>query len=159
MPALAVLHGPDVQALDDALAAVTRALFPDTTLATLGREVYDARETSADTIARAAETLPLGVSTRLVADLRGAIGLEAFHEDAERWDGEIRQDGNLGRTELLLALWLRQRIGSTELSLGVRAPLWRHIVVGDEPTGEISSPAIVSIGFQHVFGGAHGHAR
>jgi len=83
VPALAVLHGPDVQALDDALAAVTRALFPDPTLATLGREVYDARETSADTIARAAETFPLGVSTRLVA-VRHCQALAAKGNDALR---------------------------------------------------------------------------
>ena len=67
MPAVALLHGPDVQALDDALAAVTRALLPDPTLAALGREVYDARETATDTIARAADTLPFGGGTRLVA--------------------------------------------------------------------------------------------
>lgn len=67
MPPLALLHGPDTQALDDALAAVTRALFADPTLATLGREVLDAREVSPETIARSAETLPLGVSRRLVA--------------------------------------------------------------------------------------------
>jgi DNA polymerase-3 subunit delta len=67
VPPLALLHGPDVQALDDALAAVTGALFPDAALATLGREVLDAREISPEAIARAAETLPLGVTTRLVA--------------------------------------------------------------------------------------------
>jgi DNA polymerase-3 subunit delta len=67
VPPLALLHGPDVQALDDALAAVTRALFPDPALAALGREILDARETSPETVARAADTLPLGVTTRLVA--------------------------------------------------------------------------------------------
>jgi DNA polymerase-3 subunit delta len=66
VPALALVHGPDGQALDDALAAVTRVLFPDAGLTALGREVFDARETSAETIVRAALTLPLGVSTRLV---------------------------------------------------------------------------------------------
>jgi DNA polymerase III delta subunit len=67
VPPLALLHGPDVQALDDALAAITRALFTDDSLATLGREVLDARETPPDAIARAALTLPLGAPTRLVA--------------------------------------------------------------------------------------------
>jgi len=67
VPPLALIHGPDVQALDDALAAVTRVLFPDATLAALGREVLDARDTPSDVIARAALTMPLGVSMRLVA--------------------------------------------------------------------------------------------
>ena len=47
VPPLALVHGPDVQALDDALAVVTRVLFPDVALAALGREVLDARETPA----------------------------------------------------------------------------------------------------------------
>jgi DNA polymerase-3 subunit delta len=67
VPALVLVHGADGQALDDVLAAITGALFPDPTLAALGREVVDAREISADTVARTAETMPLGVPTRLVA--------------------------------------------------------------------------------------------
>jgi DNA polymerase III delta subunit len=67
VPPLALLHGPDVQALDDALAAVTRALFADPALAALGREVLDARDTPAEAVALTADTLPLGVTTRLVA--------------------------------------------------------------------------------------------
>ena len=67
VPPLVLVHGADGQALDDALVAVSRALFPDPTLATLGREVLDARDTSSDTVARTAETMPLGVPTRLVA--------------------------------------------------------------------------------------------
>ncbi len=67
VPPLVLVHGADLQAVDDTLAAVTRALFPDPSLATLGREVLDARDTLPDAIVRAAETLPLGVATRLVA--------------------------------------------------------------------------------------------
>lgn len=67
MPSLALLHGTDGQALDDSLAAVTRALFPDPTLAALGREVFEARETLPEAVTLAAETLPFGVTMRLVA--------------------------------------------------------------------------------------------
>jgi hypothetical protein len=42
-PALALLHGGDVQLLDDALDAATRGLFPDRAMAAWGREVFDAR--------------------------------------------------------------------------------------------------------------------
>jgi DNA polymerase-3 subunit delta len=83
VPPLALLHGPDVQALDDALAAVTRALFPDAALVALGREVLDARETAADAIVLAAETLPLGVTTRLVA-VRHCQALQAKGADSLR---------------------------------------------------------------------------
>jgi len=59
-PAIALLHGGDGQLLDDALDAVTRALFPDRSLAAWGREVFDGREHGVDEIVRSAMTLPLG---------------------------------------------------------------------------------------------------
>lgn len=92
------------------------------------------------------------LGTRLVGDLAGALGVEAFHEAAERWDGELRQDGNLGRSELLAAATFTQSLGATELSLGLRVPVLRHIVAGDEPPGTLSSPLTVSLGVSHVFG-------
>jgi DNA polymerase III delta subunit len=67
VPPLALIHGFDAHALDETIDAVSRALFPDPTLAALGREVLDARETTPAAIALAAETLPLGVTMRLVA--------------------------------------------------------------------------------------------
>src|SRR5262249_279669 len=80
-PALALLHGGDVQLLDDALDAVTRGLFPDRSLAAWGREVFDARESNADDIVRSASTLPLGVGRRLVA-VRRAQALAAKGAEA-----------------------------------------------------------------------------
>jgi hypothetical protein len=92
------------------------------------------------------------VGRKLVAELSGALGVEASHEAAEKWEGEVRQDGNLGRTELLLAATLSYRLGATELALSARAPVWRHIVVGNEPPGTLSSPVILGLGATHVFG-------
>jgi len=81
-PPLALLHGGDVQLLDDALAAATRGLFADRAMAAWGREVFDARESSVDEIVRSASTLPLGVDRRLVAVRRAqalaAKGSESF---------------------------------------------------------------------------------
>src|SRR4030081_971770 len=71
--AIILLHGGDVQLLDDALDAATRGLFPDRALATWGREVFDGREASADEIVRAAATMPLGVDRRLVAVRRPQV--------------------------------------------------------------------------------------
>lgn len=91
------------------------------------------------------------VGTKLFGDLSGALGAELFHEDAERWDGAIRQDGNLGRTELLAAAMLRQVVGKGVLSLSARVPVWRNIVVGDEPPGTLASPLILSLSYSHAF--------
>lgn len=65
-PALALLHGADVQLLDDALAAATRGLFPDSTHVALGREVLEGAEATADAVVRAASTLPFMTAMRLV---------------------------------------------------------------------------------------------
>lgn len=94
------------------------------------------------------------LGTNLIGKLAGALGFEAFHEAAEEWHGELRQDGNLGRTEILGAAMLRHTLDATELTLSVRVPLWREIVTGDEPPGTLSSPVTVSIGVSHVFGGS-----
>lgn len=67
VPAITLIHGADVQLLDDALAAVTRGLFADADTATLGREIADARETTLEAVLRSAQTLPLMTSARLVA--------------------------------------------------------------------------------------------
>jgi hypothetical protein len=93
------------------------------------------------------------LGTKLLASLRGFLGLELFHEGAEEWDGEVRQDGNLGRTELLVAGRLAQTLGTTELSLSARVPVYRHIVEGDEPPGTLSSPLVLSLAVTHVLGG------
>lgn len=92
------------------------------------------------------------VGTEVLRNFSAALGADAFHESADRWDGQVRQDGNLGRTEILATAVLTQVLGTTELSLTLRAPVWRHIVEGDEPPGTLSSPITVAFGVTHVFG-------
>jgi hypothetical protein len=93
------------------------------------------------------------VGHQLVSELSGSLGVEASHEAAEKWDGEVRQDGNLGRTELLLAATLSYRLGASKLGLSARVPVWRQIVTGDEPPGSLSSPIILGLSATHIFGG------
>jgi DNA polymerase-3 subunit delta len=67
VPPVALVHGADALLLDDLLAAVTRALFPDSAHAAFDREVLDGREVTVETVVSAALTLPFGAATRLVA--------------------------------------------------------------------------------------------
>ena len=67
VPPVALVHGADVQLLDDLLAAVTRALFPDPAHTAFDREILDGREVSVDGLVSAALTLPFGAAARLVA--------------------------------------------------------------------------------------------
>ncbi len=73
VPPVVLIHGPDPQLLDDALAAVTRSLFPDPALAPFGRETFDARETVVDTIISSAGTLPFMTGVRLVVVRRAQL--------------------------------------------------------------------------------------
>ena len=73
-PPVVLVHGAEPVLLDDAVAAITRALFPDPGMATLSREVLEAREAGAETIVRSALTLPFLSERRLVV-VRGADAL------------------------------------------------------------------------------------
>jgi DNA polymerase-3 subunit delta len=71
---LTLLHGPEPFLLDDAVARLTRALFPGQTELSLVREVLDARAAGAEGIVQAALTLPWLGDRRLVV-ARGVEGL------------------------------------------------------------------------------------
>jgi DNA polymerase III subunit delta len=87
-PPLALLHGPDPQLLDDALAAATRGLFREPSEAALGREIFEGAEVSVEDVVRAASTLPFMSAMRLVAvrrcqalPVKGADALAAYARD------------------------------------------------------------------------------
>jgi len=87
-PPIALLHGPDPQLLDDALAAATRGLFRDPAEAALGREVFEGAEAAVDDVVRSASTLPFMTTMRLVVVRRcqalpakGADTLAAYARD------------------------------------------------------------------------------
>jgi hypothetical protein len=91
------------------------------------------------------------VGRRVWRSLTAAVGAEASYEGAERWDGEVRQDGNLGRTEGLAALSLVQAFRSGTIGLSARVPFYRHIVAGDEAPGTISSPLMLGLFTSRTF--------
>lgn len=74
--AVTLLHGPEPFLLDDAVARVTRALFPGQADLSLSREILDARAAGAEAIVQAALTLPWLGARRLVV-ARGVESLPA----------------------------------------------------------------------------------
>jgi len=76
VPPVALLHGPEPFLLEDTVALVTRALFPDPVELDLQRETLDAKEVGADAIVGAALLLPWTGSRRLVV-VKGADGIAA----------------------------------------------------------------------------------
>jgi hypothetical protein len=92
---------------------------------------------------------------QLFENLVGALAVDVLHDGAERWGGRIRQDGNLGRTEILFGLSAQQTLGTTVLGVGVLVPVYRHIVPGDDAPGTLSSPLMLSLSVSQIFGRAH----
>jgi hypothetical protein len=95
----------------------------------------------------------VAVALSLLDSFGGKLGIEALYEAAERWHGVRRQDGSLGRSELLGLFGVTQAFGDSRLSLDLRVPVVRHIVQGDEPPGKLSSPAALVLRFDYTFGG------
>lgn len=79
--------------------------------------------------------------------------LEGAFQGAEKWNGEIRQDGLLGRRELRAGLGLRWLPGTTALDFAVRVPVYRQLVEGEEEPGELRAPVSVSLSAGWTFGG------
>jgi hypothetical protein len=104
---------------------------------------------------RAGNRYFLGASggTRVVEHVVGSLGLDVLHEAPERWHGVERQDGNLGRTELLAGLTVLRPFGATLAALVVRVPVYRHITAGTEDPGSLTSPLSLSLVVSRTFGG------
>jgi hypothetical protein len=99
---------------------------------------------------QAGHRLLFGASAQSTLGLTGFSflgGLDVYHETAETWNGVVEQEGNLGRTDILLDLSASWRVGkSTALTLGVKVPL-HSFVVGEQA----SYPAIVTLGISSAY--------
>ena len=75
----------------------------------------------------------------------GSLGLNLLREEAERWDGRVRtEEGNLGRTDLLVAAGLQRSLGSVGAFVTVKVPLVTHA-----EGAQVDYPLIFSFGFVH----------
>jgi hypothetical protein len=81
----------------------------------------------------------------------GLLGLEVATERSERWNGEVLQDGNLGRTDLLAGAVASYRLGGVSLGLGVKVPVYQDIVTAGDEHGQLSYPAIVELSVERAF--------
>ena len=83
------------------------------------------------------------LSISLTADL--------VNERAERWDGEVLQDGNLGRTDVLLGGGATYAVGGYALTAAVRVPVHQDIAQAGDEAGQLSYPAIVELTVGRTF--------
>jgi hypothetical protein len=93
----------------------------------------------------------LGASgeVRLVGSLRAAAGADVANEQPERWGGVIQQDGNLGRTDVLVGGGLFWGTRAVQLGLLLRVPVYSHII-GHH--GQLEYPGLLNLNVGTVFG-------
>lgn len=162
LPPVVLIHGADAQLVDDALRAVTSALFADATLVTFGREVLDGNDVTADDVVRTAQTMPLMTTTRLVAvrhvqelrdapAMRGYLAspnpstclllladesLEASRDRKRHWLLDAVPSAGVvalaARTDRGLAEWVRQRAAAEGLDVSKEAAQMLVEWVGDD---------------------------
>ncbi|MEY4549602.1 MAG: hypothetical protein RL685_5797, partial [Pseudomonadota bacterium] len=87
----------------------------------------------------------------LVAGLRGGGALDLLNEQAERWQAAVQQDGNVGRTDLLLGGSVSYHFVDWALSLSVKVPVYQHFLEHEGEPGQLTYPAIVALGAQSSF--------
>ncbi len=88
----------------------------------------------------------------VVGDLRVSLGADVVNEQPERWYGTVEQDGNLGRTDVLVGGAAAHRLGTFELSLGLKVPVYQHIITsGSHDGGQLTYPLILNLGVKRAF--------
>jgi len=80
---------------------------------------------------------------RISGPWRVQAGLDYGHETAETWSGRIEEEGNLGRSDLLLSVGIARLLGSRALTVTAKVPLRTR-----SNGVQIDYPAIVVLGWQ-----------
>ncbi len=100
---------------------------------------------------RSGHRFAVGVSgeAKVLGALRVSAGADLVNEQPERWDGRVQQDGNLGRTDVLVGGGLAYPLGKVQLGLTVRVPVYQHII-GHH--GQLTYPGLLGLTAETVFG-------
>jgi hypothetical protein len=91
----------------------------------------------------------LSGSVKLVGSLRASAGADVANEQPERWGGIVQQDGNLGRTDVLVGGGLHWEVSNVQLGLTLRVPVYSHII-GHH--GQLEYPGLLGLNAGTVFG-------
>lgn len=73
---------------------------------------------------------------------RGTFGIDLAREEAEEWSGRREEEGNLGRTDLLLSLAVARPVGLGALSFTAKVPLLTRAA-----SAQLDYPIILALGW------------
>jgi hypothetical protein len=77
-----------------------------------------------------------------------SAGADVLSEGAERWGGVVQQDGNVGRTDVLVGGGLQGHWpGVGKLFATVRVPVVQWFADADGHDGQLTYPAVLQVGF------------
>ena len=92
-----------------------------------------------------------GGNLRIPAFRHEEACLESVRRLQKRWDGVVRQDGNLGRTDVLLGAMAAARVLGSELTASFKRPVHIGIVLGELEVGDIEYPGLLTIAASRRF--------
>ena len=88
----------------------------------------------------------------IAGQFRASVGADVVNEQPERWFGSVEQDGNLGRTDVLVGGSLSYLLGGFSVSLGAKVPVYQAIITsGSHDGGQLTYPAIINLGIRRAF--------
>ena len=93
----------------------------------------------------------VAVDFKLIPSLQVGVTAETLTELPERWEGVVEQDGNVGRTDVLLGLSGAWTVGGSTLTLSLRVPVYQHFIDTSADGGQLKYPGIVQLAFQRPF--------
>jgi hypothetical protein len=103
---------------------------------------------------RAGTRISGGVGGRLdLAPWSLGVSGDVLHESAERWGGEVKQDGNLGRTDVLAGLSGGLDVAGYEVTLTARVPVHTRLVSYGDEAGQLSFPLVLGLSVTTTLGG------
>jgi hypothetical protein len=102
---------------------------------------------------RAGHRLGGGVSVdhALLDRLSLGAGVDVLQEKPERWDGMVMQDGNLGRTDILVGGLLTYFTRPFAASLTVKVPVYQNIVQAEDEHADLSYPIVLGLTVRALF--------
>lgn len=92
----------------------------------------------------------VGVSVRLVEGLMVGATVDSVTVLPERWDGKVEQDGNVGRSDVLVGGQVEWQVGALVLTLSVRVPVFQ-VFFDDAADSQLRYPAMVGLGVSRSF--------
>jgi len=74
-----------------------------------------------------------------------SAGVDLRSEAPERWGGVVQQDGNVGRTDVLVGGGAAVLTDAGRWGLSARVPAYQHYLGGEDHGGQLTYPVVVQV--------------